>query len=122
MPTNTAPKSTTQTALPALSTLRFARYSTYASYLSGNRAAYTTKTHIIGKYSDFPIAGHYIAKTLCGKRYSSMETGDGNGKVEALAEQIVACKTCLREIAKIRKAEDEALEKWKAYLGGAERR
>ena len=104
MPTNTATKPTTQTALPTLSTLRFARYSTYASYLSGNRAAYTTKTHIIGKYSDFPIAGHYIAKTLCGKVYSSMETGDGNGKVEALAEQIVTCKTCVREIAKVRKA------------------
>ena len=96
MPTNTT------TALPALSTLRFARYSTYASYLGGNRAAYTTKTHIIGVYEKFPRNGHYIAKTLCNKVYSSMETGDGNGKVEKLAEQVVTCKACLREIAKIR--------------------
>jgi hypothetical protein len=89
---------------PALSTLRFARYSTYASYLSGNRAAYTTKTHIIGKRSDFPIAGHYISMTLCNKKFSDMETTDGNGKVETLAEQVVTCKTCLKEVAKIRKA------------------
>jgi len=98
MTTTTAAKS-----LPALSTLRFARYSTYASYLSGNRAAYTTKTHIIGKRSDFPNAGgHYISMTLCGKRYSDMETHDGNGKVEKLAEQTITCRTCLKEVAKIR--------------------
>lgn len=109
MPTNTAPKSTTQTALPTLSTLRFARYSTYASYLSGNRAAYTTKTHIIGAYDKFPRNGHYIAKTLCGKRYSSMETGDGNGSVEKMdvlrTDQVVTCKTCAKELEKIGKAE-----------------
>ncbi len=99
MPTTTATKS-----LPALSTLRFARYSTYASYLSGNRAAYTTKTHIIGKRSDFPIAGHYVSMTLCNKKFSSMETGDGNGLTEELAEQTITCQTCLREIGKIRKA------------------
>jgi hypothetical protein len=40
--------------------------------------------------------------TLCGKRYSDMETHDGNGKVEKLAEQAVTCKTCLKEVAKIR--------------------
>jgi hypothetical protein len=96
---------TNTTSAPAPSTLRFARYSTYASYLSGNRAAYTTKTHIIGKRSDFPNAGgHYISMTLCGKRYSDMETHDGNGKVETLAEQTITCQICLREIGKIRKA------------------
>lgn len=97
MPTNTATKS-----LPALSTLRFARYSTYAGYLSGNRSQYTTKTHIIGAYDKFPRNGHYVAKTLCNKTYSNMETHDGNGLVEKLAEQVVTCKACLREIAKIR--------------------
>jgi hypothetical protein len=90
-------------SLPALSTLRFARYSTYASYLSGNRAAYTAKTHIIGQYAA-AIAGHRIAKTLCNKKFSDMETHDGNGKVETLAEQTITCQICLREIAKIRKA------------------
>jgi hypothetical protein len=94
---------TNTTSAPAPSTLRFARYSTYASYLSGNRAAYTTKTHIIGKRSDFPNAGgHYISMTLCGKRYSDMETHDGNGLTEKLAEQVVTCKPCLKEVAKIR--------------------
>jgi hypothetical protein len=98
------PTTKTTKSLPALSTLLFARYSTYASYLSGNRAQYTTKTHIIGKRSDFPIAGHYISMTLCNKKFSDMETHDGNGKVETLAEQVVTCKTCLKEVAKIRKA------------------
>jgi hypothetical protein len=100
--TNTTVTDSTK-SLPTLSTLRFARYSTYASYLSGNRAQYTTKTHIIGQYAD-AINGHRIAKTLCSKRYSDMETHDGNGKVETLAEQDVTCQTCLREIGKIRKA------------------
>lgn len=94
---------TTKQTLPTLSTLRFARYSTYASYLSGNRAAYTTKTHVIGKRSDFPIAGHYVSMTLCNKKFSDMETGDGNGLTEELADQAVTCQTCLREIDKIRK-------------------
>ena len=99
MPTTKQTKS-----LPALSTLRFARYSTYAGYLSGNRAAYTTKTHIIGQYAGFPDGGgHYISMTLCNKKFSDMETHDGNGKVEKLAEQVVTCQTCLREIGKIRK-------------------
>jgi hypothetical protein len=108
MPTNIANKSTTQTNLPALSTLRFARYSTYASYLSGNRAAYTTKTHIIGAYAD-AIGGHRVAKTLCNKKFSDMETHDGNGSVEKRdvlrTDQVVTCKTCAKELEKIGKAE-----------------
>jgi hypothetical protein len=40
--------------------------------------------------------------TLCGKRYSDMETHDGNGLTEKLSEQAVTCKTCLKEVAKIR--------------------
>jgi hypothetical protein len=105
MPTTKQTKS-----LPALSTLRFARYSTYASYLSGNRAAYTTKTHIIGQYAGFPDGGgHHIAKTLCNKKFSDMETGDGNGATEKLdvmrTDQVVTCKTCAKELEKIGRVE-----------------
>ena len=82
--------------------LRFARYSTYASYLSGNRAQYTTKTHIIGTFAP-SVSGHRIAKTLCNRKFSDMETYDGNGKTEALADQPITCTTCARELAKLKK-------------------
>ena len=86
------------------SQLRFARYSTYASYLSGNRAQYTTKTHIIGAFAP-AVNGHRIAKTLCNKKYSDMETCDGNGKTEPMdsksTTQVPTCTVCARELAKL---------------------
>lgn len=81
--------------------LRFARYSTYASYLSGNRAAYTTKTHVIGAFAP-PTNGHRFAKTLCNKKFTELEIHDGNGKTEALVDQTITCTTCQKALAKIR--------------------
>lgn len=81
--------------------LQFARYSTFASYLRGNRAAYTTKTHVIGQFAR-PVNGHRIARTLCHKIFSDMELHDGNGKVEPLASQAISCKLCASKLTKLR--------------------
>jgi hypothetical protein len=93
-------------AAPALdvATLRFARYSSYASYLSGARAAYTTKTHILLPAGKFPRNGHYISKTGCGRTFSSLEVVDGNGKIEPLTDQVPTCSTCRAALAKARAA------------------
>lgn len=84
---------------PSTANLRFARYSTYASYLSGNRAAYTTKTHVIGAFAP-PVNGHRFAKTLCNRKFTELEIHDGNGKIEALADQTITCTTCQKALKK----------------------
>lgn len=77
--------------------VRFARYSTFASYLRGDRAAYTTKTHVIGAYGP-PSSGHRVATTLCNKRFSDLEVHDGNGVAEPYADQQVTCKVCAKKL------------------------
>lgn len=93
-------------AAPALdvAALRFAQYSSYAPYLGGARAGYTTKTHILTPAEKFPRNGHYISKTGCGRIFSSLEVGDGNGKVEPLTNQVPTCPTCRAALAKARAA------------------
>ena len=92
---------TTNTAVQ-VPNLRFARYSTYASYLSGNRAQYTTKTHVIGAFAP-PTNGHRFAKTLCNRKFTELEIHDGNGKTEALADQTITCVVCQKALAKLKK-------------------
>lgn len=86
-----------------MSNLRMVTYSSRAAYLSGNRAAYRTTSHVAelpnGQWPAPKFSGHRVIKTLCGKDYSDMELHDGNGTmVRELAPKCLVCAARLTKI------------------------